>query len=191
MAKPTLQEIFIGGFAYFLEAGITVDAQTVAATVKPDAVPTTNWTDATLGDVLDFKYGNEKIDSSYLRANPSGGREKINRSFVTQDFVTIKTRQMAEIVHRLQMGVTSLIAEGTAQTPGLQLDRKIEGWLRLQGRNFNGYDRFIHDWWCEVRLDSDNTFDEKVVTPSLRFTMIKSVAGVSVAGNSVNWPAQA
>lgn len=191
MAKPSLQEIFIGGFAYFLESGVTVDSQTVSATVKPDASPTTNWTDATLGTVLDFKYGNKSIESNFLRPLPSGGREEVNRSFVTQDFVTIKTREMGELVHRLQMGVTAIIAEGTAQTPGLQLDRKIEGWLRLQGRALSGFDRFIHDWWCEVRLEGDNVFDEKVVTPSLKFTLIKAVSGVAVAGNSVNWPAQA
>ena len=190
MAKPTLQEIFIGGFAYFVESGLTVDAQTVGATVKPDASPTTNWTDGNLGNVLEFKYGNESIDSPFMRVLPQGGREKVNRKFVTQDFVVLKTREMAEIVHRLQMGVTGVIAEGTAQTPGLQLDRKIEGWLRLQGRSLGGFDRFLHDWWCEVRLDADNVFGEQVVTPSLRFTMIKAVAGVAVAGNSVNWPAQ-
>jgi hypothetical protein len=47
------------------------------------------------------------------------------------------------------------------------------------------------DWWCEVRLEGENTFDEKVITPSLRFTLIKAVAGVSVAGNSANFPVQA
>ncbi|MDP3850097.1 MAG: hypothetical protein Q8Q59_06325 [Luteolibacter sp.] len=187
MAKPTLQEIFVGGFAYFIENGVSG----ASATSKPASEPLTPWTDGTLGTVLDFKYGNQKIDSNYLKPLPQGGRELVNRSFVTQDFVTIKTREMSEIVHRLQMGVKNVIAEGTPQTPGLEQDRKIEGWLRLQGRVLGGFDRFLHDWWCEVRLEGENVFDEKVVTPSLRFTMIKAVAGVAVAGNSVNWPVQA
>lgn len=187
MSKPTLQEIFIGGFAYFIPNGVS----SASATSKPASSPLTPWTDGTLGTVLDFKYGNESIDSSFLRPLPTGGREKVNRSFVTQDFVTLKTREMNEMVWRLQAGVVAQIAEGTAQTPGLQQDRKIEGWLRLQGRVIGGFDRFIHDWWCECRLEGENMFDEKVVTPSLRFTMIKAVDGVSVAGNSVNWPAQA
>ena len=176
----------MGGFAFFIESGVS----SASPTSKPSSDPLTPWTAGSLGTVLDFKYGNEKIDSPFLRPLPQGGREKVNRSFVTQDFVTIKTREMSEIVHRLQMGVTTIIAEGTAQTPGAQQDRKIEGWLRLQGRVLGGFDRFLHDWWCEVRLDADNVFDEKVVTPSLRFTLIKAVAGVAVAGNSVNWPAQ-
>jgi len=189
--KPTLSEILIGGFAYFVESGLTVDAQTIAATVKPDTDPTTNWTDATLGTVLNFKYGKEAIDSPFLRPLPFGGHEKVNRSFVTQDFITIQTREMGELVWRLQSGLTAIIAEGTAQTPGLSKDRKIEGWLRLQGRNITGFDRFIQDWWCECRLEGENVFDEKVVTPSLRFTLIKAVNNVAVAGNSTNFPAQA
>ena len=187
MAAPTLQELFIGGFAYFIESGVAG----ATPTSKPTSTPLTEWTNATLGSVLDFKYGNEKLESSFLRSLPSGGREKINRSFVVQDFLTLKTREMNELVWRLQAGVTTKIAEGTAQTPGLLQDRKIEGWLRLQGRVIGGYDRFLHDWWCECRLEGDNVFDEKVIEPSLRFTLIKCVAGVMVAGNSVNWPVQA
>lgn len=189
--KPTLSEIIIGGFAYFVEAGLTVDAQTIGPSVKPDNDPLSNWTDHTLGTVLNFKPDNVKIDSPYLEPQPSGGHALKNRSFVTQDFLVIQTREMSELVWRLQMGLTAQIAEGTAQTPGLELDRKIQGWLRLQGRNLTGYDRFIQDWWCECRLETGNAFDDKVVTPSLRFTLIKSVNGVAVAGNSTNFPAQA
>jgi hypothetical protein len=184
---PALQEILIGGFAYFIENGVTA----ASPTSKPSTAPATNWTNGTLGTVLDFKFGNEKTESSFLRPLPSGGREKVNRSFVTQDYITIKTREMNELVWRLQHGVLVRLQTATPQTPGLSQDRKIEGWLRLQGRNVTGLDQFIQDWWCEVRLEGDNVFDEKVVTPSLRFTQIKAVAGVSVAGNSTNFPVQA
>lgn len=188
MSKPALLEHIIGGFAYFVESGLTVDLQTIGATVKPDVEPLTNWTDGTLGTILNFKFGNEKVDSPYMAPLPSGGFAKINRSFVTQDHVILQTREMQELVWRLQMGLSAIIAEGTAQTPAAKLDRKIEGWLRIQGRNLSGSDRFLMDWWCECRLENDNTFDEKVVTPSLRFTLIRSVAGVAVAANSTNFP---
>jgi len=191
MAAPTLEEILLGGFAYFIESGLTVDAQTISATVKPDTDPTTNWTDHTLGNVLDFKFGVVEKDSPFMKNLPSGGKVQVNRKFVIQDFVTLKTREMNELVWRLQHGLTAKIAEGTAQTPGLQQDRKIEGWLRLQGRSLNGYDRFIQDWWCEVRLEGENVFGDDVVTPSLRFTLIKVVSNVMVAGNSCNFPAAA
>jgi hypothetical protein len=91
---------------------------------------------------------------------------------------------MGELVNRLRMGFTGPIVLGTAQTPGLATDRTAEGWLRLQGRTLGGYDLFILDWWCEVRLEESDTFEAKVVEPVLRFTQIKGVAG-----NSCNFPA--
>ncbi|MCU0751421.1 MAG: hypothetical protein MUF86_11375 [Akkermansiaceae bacterium] len=187
MAAPTLQEILLGGYAFFIPSGVS----SASATSKPSSSPLTPWTDGTLGTVLNFKFGNEELDSSFLRPLPFGGHEKVNRKFVVQDFVMIQTREMSELVHRLQHGLSAAINEGTAQTPGLAKDRKIEGWLRLQGRALGGFDRFILDWWSECRLEGENVFDEKVVTPTLRFTMIKVVANVAVAGNSTNFPAQA
>lgn len=67
--------------------------------------------------------------------------------------MTLKTRQMGELVERLRHGLSAQIATGTAQTPGLALDRKVEGWLRIQGRQLGGGDRFILDWWCEARIE--------------------------------------
>jgi hypothetical protein len=187
MSAPTLQEIIIGGFAYFIENGVSG----ASPTSKPTSTPTTAWVAGSIGTVLDFKYGKDVTDLSFLSPLPAGGREKINREHTNQEFITIKTREMSEIVWRLQTGVNSAIVEGTAQTPGLRKDRKVEGWLRLQGRALSGFDRFIQDWWCEVRLEGENVFDEKVVTPSLRYTLRQCVDGVMVAGNSTNFPAQA
>ena len=188
MPAPSLQEILLGGFAYFVEAGLTVDAQTVGPAIKPDTSPLTNWTDGTLGTILSFEFDEEKIDSPFMRPLPYGGYEKINRSYVTQDFVKMQTREMNELVWRLQHGLTAKISEGNAQTPGLSQDRKIEGWLRIQGRQLGGLDRFLQDWYCEVRLESKEKFEAKVVTPTLRFTQLKAVNGVAVAGNSTNFP---
>ena len=185
MSKPALQEMLIGGFAFFIESGVNGSA----ATAKPTT--SSYWTDGTLGTILSIEFDDEKTDSPYMAPLPQGGFEKRNRSFVTQDFVKLQTREMNELVWRLQMGLAATIAEGTAQTPGDLVDRKIEGWLRLQGRALGGFDRFIQDWWCEVRLESKGKFDDKVVTPTLRFTLHRAVAGVAVAGNSTNFPAQA
>ena len=180
---PDLTEVLLGGFAYFVESGTTIDGQPVSSTVKPDTEPPENWTAGTLGDILNFKFGEEKEDMSYLKPLATGGYAKQNRVMVTQDHLTIKTRQMGELVHRLQHGLLNKIALGTAQTPGLTQDRKIEGWLRLQGRQIGGKDRFVMDWWCEVRLEETGEFNNKIVEPVLKFTQIKGVAG-----NSVNYP---
>lgn len=188
MSNPALQEILLGGFAYFVESGLTVDGATVGPTIKPDMVPATNWTNGSLGTILSFEFGGEKIDAPYMAPQASGGYAKVNRSFASQDYLILQSREMNELAWRLQSGFTTIITEGTAQTPGLSLDRKIFGWLRLQGRNLNANDRFLMDWWCEARLESKQKFDDKVVSPSLRFTLIPSVAGTAVAGNSTNFP---
>jgi hypothetical protein len=189
MAAPTLEEILLGGFIYFVENGTqTLDPSpgpyTVSSTVKPDTDPATNWTNFTLGDILNFKFEKEEADLSYDKPLPSGGFAKVNKKLVTQDSLVAKSRHMGELVNRLRMGFTGPIVLGTAQTPGLATDRKAEGWLRLQGRKLGGYDLFILDWWCEVRLEESDTFEAKVVEPVLRFTQIKGVAG-----NSCNFPA--
>lgn len=188
MAKPSLLEALIGGFAYFVESGTTVDGATVSATVKPDVDPAANWTANTLGTIMNILYDKEEINDDYMEALASGGFAKKNRRFVTQDFLVLETREQGELVHRLTHGLAAVIAEGTAQTPGAQLDRKIEGWLRLQGRQLGGTDRFIGDWWCECRLETKTEYGAKVSQPKLRFTLIRAVSGTAVAGNSVNFP---
>ncbi len=188
MSTPALQEILIGGFAFVVESGLSVDGGTIGPTIKPDMVPATNWTDGSIGSILDFKFGTVEVDASYSRPSPAGGREQINRKFVTQDFVDIEAREMNELVWRLQHGFTSKIVEGTAQTPGLQVDRKIDCWLRLQGRVLGGLDRFIQDWWAECRLIQGTVADGKVSQPKLRFTQYKTAGGILVAGNSTNFP---
>ncbi len=186
MAAPILQEILIGGFAFFVENGKTVDGQTVGPAIKPDVSPTSNWLNGNLGHILEFEQGVEESDQSYMRVNISGGYTKVNRKFVTEDFLILKTRHMTEWVWRLQQGFAAEINEGTAQTPGAQLDRSISGWLRIQGRQLGGYDRFIQDWWCEMRLAEAPKFADKVTSPSLRFTLVSGIAG-----NASNFPALA
>lgn len=190
MSTPSRQEILLGGFAYVVESGLTVDAQTISDLIKPDTSPLTNWTDGSLGSILDVKFGVEEVDSPFMDALPTGGFVKRNRKFVVQDWVEIKSRQMNELVWRLQHGVNTKIVEGTAQTPGLKYDRYIDCWLRLQGRVLGGYDRFIQDWWCECRLVEGISADGKVSEPKLRFTQYKAVNGVMVAGDSTNFPVQ-
>lgn len=187
MAAPTLQEILMGGFAFFIESG-TVGA---SATAKPSMDPASNWTDASLGNIMNFQFGVEEVDLSFNKVLPSGIWVKQNRKMVVQDYVDIEAREMNELVWRLQHGVAAKIAEGTAQTPGAVSDRKVDGWLRLQGRVLGGYDRFIQDWWAECRLVAGSVADGKVSQPKLRFTQIKAVAGVMVAGDSTNFPVQA
>lgn len=189
MSSPSLRDILLGGFAFFVESGTTVDLQIVSATVKPDMVPPDNWTDATLGNILDFKYGVDEEDHPILRVLPNGSRVKMPRKIVVSDYIDITSQEMSELVLRLQHGVTTKIMEGTAQTPGALNDRYIDGWLRLQGRAMGNFDVFIQDWWCQVRLVEGTKADGKFSEPKLRFIQYKAANGVMVAGDSCNFPA--
>jgi hypothetical protein len=188
MAKPTLKERLLGGFIYFVEGGLTVDSQVVSALIKPDTTPLTNWTDGSIGTVLNFSFEKEEMDSSFMAPQAAGGPyKKINRKFVSQRSLMVETREMGDLVFRLEHGLAPIVI-GQAQTPGTVYDPKIEGWLRLQGRDLPGTDALIMDWWCEVRLESKHKFDEKIPTPALRFTLIDAVNGAPVTGNSVVFP---
>ena len=189
MSTPSLRDILLGGFAYFIESGTVVDSVTVSATVKPDMIPATNWTDNTLGNILDFKFGVEEEDYPVMRLLPNGSRVKVPRKIVVADFLDLTAQQMNELVLRLQHGVGTKIVEGTAQTPGSANDRYIDGWLRLQGRALGNFDVFIQDWWCQCRMVEGTKADGKFSEPKLRFTQYKAVNGVMVAGDSCNFPA--
>lgn len=191
MAAPSLQEILIGGFAYFVRGGITVDGQTISATIKPDVDPLSNWSSRSLGIITNFQFGVEEQDDSFMECLPSGVWVKRTRKYVTSDFVDLDCRQMSEIVWQLQHGLTDRPMEDEPQTSGAAFDRKIDGWLRLQGRQLGGYDRFIQDWWCEARLVQGMQANGKAATPKLRFIQHKAVNGVMVAGDSTNFPAAA
>ena len=190
MSAPLNLERFLGGFAWFVEAGLTVDAQTISPLIKPDTIPLTNWTDRSLGDILSLKLGNKNEDRSFKRPGTSGGWEIVPRTVVMQDYLDLKSRQMGEQLLRLQFGLEVTIAEGTAQTPFANTDRRIEGWLRLQSREESGLDLLILDFWASMELTGGIVADGKVSEPEFRLTVIKSSAGVAIAGNSIVFPVQ-
>jgi hypothetical protein len=191
MSAPALLERLIGKFAYFIPVGSVVDTLTISHTVKPDASPTTNWTDFFLGSVTAAKHDVETEDNSYKKASPNGGFEKVERLKVISDSITMKTREMGEPQLRLEHGLSAVIVEGEAQTPFASTDRKIEGWLKVHDRQEDGTDLSIMDVWCSMRLVNGLTADGKTTEPEMRFTVIKSVNGVAVAGNTIVFPAVA
>jgi hypothetical protein len=176
-------EDFLGAFAFFVEEGETVDAQTISSTIKPDVDPVSNW--PSLGDVQNFGFGKEEIDDPYFKVNPGGGMTKHQRKWVVADFLDFQTRQMNELVYRLTMGFTDKIESGEAQSPHVPgTDRVIRGWLRMQARALAGTDRFLLDWWCELRIATDPKFEAKTTMPALRAYKLAPVAANSGVVNA-------
>ena len=189
MSAPALLERFIGSFAYLIPLGVTVDGAVVSATVKPDITPLTNWTDYNIGSVLGFNPGAETEDRSYKKPNARGGWIKVPRTVAVADFVDLKTREMGELLLRLQFGLTDAIVEGTAQTIFGNSVRTIQAWAKFHLRQEDGTDLCIGDMLCYVELKKGIVGDGKVTEPEFRLTCIPEVDGVLVAGNSIVFPA--
>lgn len=188
MSAPINIERFLGGFAWFIESGTTVDAITVSPTAKPDVMPLTNWTDHSLGSILSLVLGNEETDLSFSAPSATGGWEKRPRKVVTQDYLDMKSREMGELLLRLQFGLGPIV-EGTAQTPFASTARYLDGWLRLQAREEPGTDLLILDTWARMELKKGIIADGKVTEPEFRMTVIKTYNGAAIAGNSIVFPA--
>lgn len=188
MANPIVERILAGGFAFFLEAGTTVDSITVAAETvanppagKPDTTPTTNWT--ALGDVESAKFSTVTAEEKYLVPVAYGGYDEQIEKRVIADLLEIKIQQANEFVHRLASGAASVITQGTAQAAHTVRDRKLTGWLRLQARRQAGTDLFVLDWWAEMRLKDVPEISDKTWRPVLEFRKLYSTL------NAVNYPA--
>ncbi len=177
----------IGAFAYFLRAGDTVDSITVAAETvvspaagKPDNSPTTNWAD--LGVVKAATPSVEEKKSTYLKPLPSGGHEQVEERQVVADYLTLDLENLTDIALEMMFGIGK-ITQGTPQIPGNVLDRKVQGWLKLQGRKTDAADLFVIDLWVEARLASIPKIEANPVTASIRFQKMYSTL------NTINFPA--
>lgn len=191
MAKPSLEELFLGSFAYLIPLGVTVDAAVVSATSKPDGDPTTNWTDYSLGSVMSFVPGVEEQDNSYMAPSAFGAWEKRPRKRVIADYIDLKTREMGELLLRLQFGLPAEIALGTAQTIFGSSSRSVDGWLKFHIRKEDGKDLSIGDVLVRVELRKGLSADGKVSEPEFRCTVIKTYNGAAVAGNTIVFPTPA
>jgi len=190
MANPSTERMIIGSFAFFLEAGTTVDNTIVAAETvvspaagKPDASPTANWSAYALGNVENAKFSTKTVDEPFMVPSAAGGYTEEIEKRVVADLLDLKVDKVSEIFHRLVMGAASTLVVGTAQAPHVQADRKLTGWLRIQARKNSGSDIFLLDWWCELRLKEIPEFGEKSIRPTYEFRKLYSSL------NSVNFPA--
>lgn len=191
MSAPATEELFLGTFAYLIPLGVTVDGGVVSATAKPDGVPTTNWTDYSLGSVLAFTPGVQTQDRGYKVPSALGGWETRPKLAVESDFINLKTREMGELLLRLQFGLSGPIVLGTAQTPFATTTRKVTGWLKFHMRKEDGQDLCIGDLLVDVELTNGVKADNTVSEPEFRCTVLKTYDGAAVAGNSIVFPAVA
>jgi hypothetical protein len=179
MSKVALTERqLIGSFAFFVEAGVTVDAVTVSATAKPDNNPTSNWPE--IGCIESAKFSDKKSSETFLCPSEAGGydEEEVNR--VVADFLSLRSSYMNELVKRLEFGLKTKIVLDEAQSPHAAKVREITGWLKIQGRKEDGNDDFVMDWWCKATLTDSLDRNDKTLRPVLRFQKLASALNTVV-----------
>jgi hypothetical protein len=162
----------IGCFAFFVEAGLTVDAVVVSATAKPDNDPTTNWPE--IGCIESAKFEMKKSNEVFMCPSETGGYTEESVDKVMADFLNLRSNKMNELVKRLEFGLTGPIVLDAAQAPHSQVTREIFGWLKVQGRKEDGNDDFVMDWWCKMTLTDALDRNDKTLRPTLRFQKMTS-----------------
>jgi hypothetical protein len=184
--RPLTLRPIIGAFAFFCRAGDTIDSITVApetvvspAAGKPDASPLANW--LTLGTVKEATPTVQERSFPYLEPLASGGHIQREQRQVVADYWTIALEGITDIALELLWGIGK-ITLGTAQVPGTILDRKIEGWLKIQKRLDDG-DFCLADQWVEARLTELPKLGTEPWTCQIRFQRLPSTL------NTVNFPA--
>jgi len=169
----------LGGLAFCLLAGESVDSQTVSSTVKPDTDPTTNWKQ--LGCVKAVAFEVKKKDFVQECPSETGGYSENTTSIVTEDVIVLETETLGDIVHQLQFGLTAAPTPGTEQAVFAKAERKLYGWLKLQGRKLDGTDLLIMDVWCEITLRTGYKFMNGLTANALAFKALKA------AGNGIKF----
>lgn len=167
-----LEKLTIGNFLSFVEAGETIDGVTVSAAAFPDNDPPENW--PSLGAISETDFEAEvETDTDYI-ASLSGGYIKEDDERVLSDYIKFKSRDMSELVWRLQLGLRDKITNGTAQTPFASKVRFIDGWLRVQAKAQDGLDRVVMNVWGRLRLDENPKYSKDPTKPGLKFQVLYS-----------------
>lgn len=167
-----LADRLIGGFAYFVEEGVSVDGSAVSASYLPDNTPTDNWPSA--GKILNVTPSKEEVADSVNCPRAAGGWGKEDRMIVLADYLDFELKSFNEWVHRMQWGLASAIALDTAYAPFATVDRRIRGGMLLQGRHEGGTDLVRASVYCEARLTTAPSWSPNYGKPVLRVQILES-----------------
>lgn len=172
----------IGGFAYFLVSGVTVNAVTVSAAAKPDNNPATNW--PSIGRVLSFQPEMKEQEDVFLVPLRSGGYEEQDESHVVAQMFNIDLQDMNDISYEMMFGL-SPITLGTAQIPANVLQRKVTGWLAYEAVQQDTDLLCYMNVWGEFKLREQPVFGPEATVSKLRFRQkYSAIAGITFPDNS-------
>jgi hypothetical protein len=146
-------ELFAGALIYFAEYG--------AATSDPVTKPASNsalWKE--LAACESMKPKSIKVTEE-ADVPSTTGWETQKREYTLGDMFEVTTRKTTEVFQRLQFGLAAAVVAGTAQTPFVTADRKVSGWVKIQLRQHIGTDRYVLDFYADIRELGDPPAAEK------------------------------
>lgn len=140
-------ELFAGALIYFAEfASGTSDTAT-----KP-ASNSALWKE--LAAVESWRPKAIKVTEEASVPSATGWAQE-KREYTVADMFEVTTRRTTEVFQRIQFGLQNAVTPGTAQTPFVKADRKVSGWVKVQLRQHTGTDRYVLDFYADVRVLGD------------------------------------
>lgn len=172
------EELLLGAFVYFAEAGTTIDSAVVSISSLPDEVPTTNWTDRALGNIERVKITRQVKEIPQAIAKASGGYDETPKRIGTGWTIEMTTSEYLELIHRLQLGAPATVVDGTSFTP-FQVggDSKITGWVKIVAKDEDGNDKIVIKEWVDLRLTDIPEWSNAYGKPVLQFTVLGDNGG--------------
>ena len=176
-----LEELLMGGFAYFAEDGTTVGADTIDSATKPDN--SSSVVSPSIGCIREMRH--ERVTENLgdrICPKTTGGYTTTARNYITDDKFTFVGEDHNELVHRLQFGLSSTIALGTSQTPFADSKREVKGWIYLVGRKQDGTQLVVLESYGKVELTDVPAWTKAYGQPAVTFTPEEN------AGNTIVYP---
>ena len=111
------------------------------------------------------------------------GWETGKDEYTTADVFELTTRYTTALYEQLRYGLAGAIVQGTPQTPYVEKDRKLRGWVNFQERMQDGQDRVVASLWCEIRAMDPPASEKKTQEPKFELWVKRNALA------SINWPA--
>jgi hypothetical protein len=175
MARLALSaKLFAGKIIY-----IAVEASGTSDIATRPASNSAAWLE--LAGVFEAVEKPQLVTEIYDEIGPDGW-ETGKDEYTTAQVFEIATRYTTALYEQLRYGLAGAIVQGTAQTPYVNKNRVLSGWVNFQERN-GGQDRLVMSLWCEIRAMEPPASAKKTQEPKFELWVKRSTL------NSINFPA--
>lgn len=155
MSAPTLiRRELKNARLYFIPAGETVDAVTVANATWPDNVPTTNYTAYAFADIETVKEAKEVETETFKVPKGTGGYFLDSEETLLKRTWTATTAKTNSLLKQLEHALAAPVVASTAQAPFTQQNNFLDGVMLLEIQNKNGVVIERTQVWGRLRLVS-------------------------------------